>query len=123
MLTCLSSLQAAIPSPSSNVLDLGPYTFHIYGLCYATAVLAAVAIVRRRWEAQGGSGELVYDIELWGFPAGLTGGRLYFLLTTPGNAFDHWWGPLAVWQGGLGISRRNRARHARRHLAGAPGRR
>ena len=45
MLMCLSSLQAAIPSLSSNVLDLGPCTFHIYGLCYAIDVLAAVAIV------------------------------------------------------------------------------
>ena len=37
------------------------------------------------------------------FPAGLIGGRLYFLATTPGDAFEHWWGPLAVWKGGLGI--------------------
>jgi prolipoprotein diacylglyceryl transferase len=96
-------LTAAIPSPSTDVIDLGPFTVHIYGLCYALAVIAAVAIVRRRWAAQGGSRELVYDVALWGFPAGLIGGRLYYLLTTPGDSFDHWWGPFAVWEGGLGI--------------------
>src|SRR5215213_5177804 len=99
----VSPLTAAIPSPSTDVIDLGPFTVHIYGLCYAVAVIAAVAIVRRRWEAQGGSRDLVYDVALWGFPAGLIGGRLYYLLTTPGDSFEHWWGPFAVWEGGLGI--------------------
>jgi prolipoprotein diacylglyceryl transferase len=99
----VSPLLAAIPSPSTNVIDLGPFTIHVYGLCYAVAVIAAVAIVRRRWEAQGGSRELVYDVALWAFPAGIVGGRLYFLATTPGEAPDAWWGPLAIWRGGLGI--------------------
>jgi prolipoprotein diacylglyceryl transferase len=99
----VSPLLGAIPSPSTDVIDLGPLTVHVYGLCYAVAVVAAVAIARRRWEAQGGSRELVYDVALWGFPAGLVGGRLYFLATTPGEAPDAWWGPLAIWKGGLGI--------------------
>ena len=96
----MSALTAAIPSPSTNVIHLGPFTVHIYGLRYAVAVIAAVAIVRRRWQAQGGSRDLVYDVALWGFPAGLIGGRLYYLLTTPGDSFDHWCGPLAVWRAG-----------------------
>jgi prolipoprotein diacylglyceryl transferase len=99
----MSMLPAAIPSPSNKVIEIGPLTIHIYGLCYAAAVIAAVAIARRRWEAEGGSRELVYDVALWGFPAGIIGGRLYYLATTPGDAFDHWWGPLAIWEGGLGI--------------------
>jgi prolipoprotein diacylglyceryl transferase len=94
---------AAIPSPSSSVLHVGPLTIHVYGLCYAVAVIAAVAIARRRWEAAGGERELVYDVALWGFPAGIIGGRLYYLVTTPGNSFDTWWGPFALWHGGLGI--------------------
>jgi prolipoprotein diacylglyceryl transferase len=103
MLWRMAWLPAAIPSPSTNVVHVGPFTVHIYGLCYVLAVLAAVAITRRRWAARGGSPELVYDVALWGVPAGIVGGRLYFLATTPGDAFEHWWGPLAVWEGGLGI--------------------
>ena len=99
----MAVLPAAIPSPSTNVVDVGPFTVHIYGLCYVLAVVAAVAITRRRWGARGGSPELVYDVALWGVPAGIVGGRLYFLATTPGDAFEHWWGPFAVWEGGLGI--------------------
>ena len=68
---------AAIPSPSTNVVHLGPFSVHVYGLCYGVAVLIAVAIVRRRWTAQGGSPDLVVDVAMWGFPAGIVGGRLY----------------------------------------------
>jgi prolipoprotein diacylglyceryl transferase len=99
----MSAPLGAIPSPSTNVIDIGPLELHVYGLCYAVAVVVAIAIVQRRWEAQGGSRELVYDVALWAFPAGLVGGRLYYLATTPGDSFDTWWGPFAVWEGGLGI--------------------
>jgi prolipoprotein diacylglyceryl transferase len=94
---------AAIPSPSINGIHVGPLDFRIYGLCYVLAVIAAVAITSRRWEAVGGSRELVGDVALWGFPAGLIGGRLYFLATSWNEVPDHWWGPLAIWKGGLGI--------------------
>ena len=38
-----------------------------------------------------------------GSVVGLIGGRLYFLATSWNEVPDHWWGPFAVWQGGLGI--------------------
>ena len=92
-----------IPSPSSNGLHLGPAVIHAYGLAYVLAVLAAVTITVRRWERSGGRRELVYEVALWGFPAGLIGGRLYFLATSWNEVPPHWWGPVAVWKGGLGI--------------------
>jgi prolipoprotein diacylglyceryl transferase len=97
------STLASIPSPSSNGFHLGPLFVHAYGLAYIGAVVAAIAITVRRWEARGGSRELVYEVALWGFPAGLVGGRLYFLATSWNEVPDHWWGPLAIWKGGLGI--------------------
>src|SRR5271168_3877316 len=60
-------------------------------------------LTRRRWEALGGDRELVYDVALWGFPAGVIGGRLYFLATSWNEVPPHWWGPFAIWKGGLGI--------------------
>jgi prolipoprotein diacylglyceryl transferase len=94
---------ASIPSPSSNGIHLGPLFVHAYGLAYVLAVLAAVAIAGRRWERAGGDRSLVQEVALWGFPAGLVGGRLYFLATSWNEVPDHWWGPLAIWHGGLGI--------------------
>ena len=85
------------------MLHLGPLSVHLYGLMYVLAVLAAVAIAARRWEHAGGERSLVYRVALWGFPAGLIGGRLYFLATSWNEVPPHWWGPFALWKGGLGI--------------------
>jgi len=94
---------ASIPSPSFNDLPLGPFTVHIYGLMYVLAVIAAIGITRRRWRREDGSDELVYEVALWGVPVGLIGGRLYFLATSWDQWRHTWWGPFAVWDGGLGI--------------------
>ena len=94
---------ASIPSPSSNGLSVGPFFFHAYGIAYVFAVLAAILVTRVRWERIGGKRELVYEVAMWGFPAGLIGGRIYFLITTPSQVPPHWWGPFAIWKGGLGI--------------------
>ena len=94
---------ASIPSPASSGFHLGPFEVHVYGLMYVIALALAVFITVRRWEAIGGSRELVYDIAMWGFPAGLIGGRIYFDLTSSNLVPPHWWGPFAVWDGGMGI--------------------
>jgi prolipoprotein diacylglyceryl transferase len=98
-----SALLAFIPSPSHNGFNIGPLFVHAYGLCYVVAVIAAVLIAQRRWEAVGGQRELVQEVALWAFPAGVIGGRLYFLATSWNEVPPHWWGPLAIWKGGLGI--------------------
>lgn len=41
-------LPASIPSPSVNVVEIGPLSLHIYGLCIALGVVAAVTISSRR---------------------------------------------------------------------------
>ncbi len=94
---------AYIPSPSNNGFYLGPLFIHAYGLAYVLAVAAAILVSRRRWARAGGDPDLVYEVAAWGFPAGLIGGRIYFLITTPSQIPDHWWGPFAIWKGGLGI--------------------
>ncbi len=94
---------AFIPSPSGNGFHIGPLYFHAYGIMYVIAVSAAILITRRRWAARGGDPDLAYEAAKWGFPAGLVGGRIYFCITTPSQIPDHWWGPFAIWDGGLGI--------------------
>jgi prolipoprotein diacylglyceryl transferase len=94
---------AFIASPSSNGLRIGPLFVHAYGLAYVFAVAAAILVIRRRWRRPGGDPDLVGEVALWGFPAGLIGGRIYFLITSWDQLPPHWWGPFAIWQGGLGI--------------------
>jgi prolipoprotein diacylglyceryl transferase len=94
---------AYIPSPAENGFHIGPLFVHAYGLMYVLAVASAILITRRRWAKEGGDPDLAYEAALWGFPAGLIGGRIYFLITTPSQIPPHWWGPFAIWKGGLGI--------------------
>jgi prolipoprotein diacylglyceryl transferase len=94
---------ASIPSPPESGFGIGPFFLHAYGLLYAVAVIAAVLVTRRRWSAIGGRPELVDEVALWGFPAGLIGGRIYHDITSWNEVPKHWWGVFAVWEGGLGI--------------------
>ncbi|HEV3355602.1 MAG TPA: prolipoprotein diacylglyceryl transferase [Pseudonocardiaceae bacterium] len=94
---------ASIPSPSINGFYLGPLYIRFYGLMYVVGIALAIYIARRRWRALGGSVDLVDEVALWGVPAGIIGGRIYFDITTPAEIPPHWWGVFAVWQGGLGI--------------------
>jgi prolipoprotein diacylglyceryl transferase len=94
---------AAIPSPPVNGFHLGPLFIHYYALMYIVGIALAVTIGRRRWRATGGDPDLIEEVALWGVPSGIVGGRLYFDVTTPDEMPHHWWGFLAVWDGGLGI--------------------
>ena len=95
---------AYIPSPSHNGFYIGPLFIHAYGLAYVFAVAAAIFVTRWRWRRMGGNPDLAYEAAAWGFPCGLIGGRIYFLITTPSQISPHnFWGIFAIWNGGLGI--------------------
>jgi prolipoprotein diacylglyceryl transferase len=94
---------ASIPSPPSRWFHVGPLVIHYYALFIILGVVAAIWITYRRWTAQGGNPDLVFEVALWSVIAGLIGGRLYFDITTPDQMGSQWYAPIAVWQGGLGI--------------------
>jgi prolipoprotein diacylglyceryl transferase len=94
---------ASIPSPHRSGFSIGPLFIHAYGLMYVLAVLAAVVVTTKLWEEHGGDRSLVQEVALWGFPAGLIGGRLYFDITSWSAVPKHWWGPFAIWNGGMGL--------------------
>jgi len=97
------AMPAYIPSPSINSFNVGPLVIHFYALMYLVGIAVAVIITRRRWRAVGGNPDLVGDIALWGVPAGIVGGRIYFDITTPMDVPHVWYGVFAIWDGGLGV--------------------
>ena len=97
------SLLASIPSPSSGTIDVGPFTIHMYGLMLLLAIAACVALTGYRWVRWGGDWDLVFRVAVWGVAAGIVGARLYHDVTSWSEVPKEWWGPFAVWQGGLGV--------------------
>ena len=97
------ALPAYLPSPPINSFHIGPLDVHFYALAYLVGIALAVILTRYRWRAVGGDPELVGEIALWVVPAGIIGGRIYFDITTPMDIPHVWYGPFAVWSGGLGI--------------------
>lgn len=98
-----ASLLASIPSPGTGVLHIGPLAFHVYGLCIALGVLAAVWLSNRRWTARGGRSDDITLLALWGVPAGIVGARIYHVLTDFEIYRHDLLRMFAIWDGGLGI--------------------
>jgi prolipoprotein diacylglyceryl transferase len=97
---------AAIPSPHTGVYHLGPLTLHMYGVMLLVAIAACIALTGRRWVSWGGDWDLVFRVAVWGVIAGVIGARIYHLITSWNQdpaIHHHWYGPFAVWEGGLGI--------------------
>ena len=96
-------LLASIPAPSIRAIELGPFEIRMYALCLLAGVAVATWITYRRWRAQGGDPDLVLEVALWSVLAGIIGGRIYHDITSWDQVGDQWYGPFAIWEGGLGI--------------------
>jgi prolipoprotein diacylglyceryl transferase len=75
----------------------------MYGLMLLAGIAACVWLTGVRWTRRGGDWDLIFRVAVWGVGAGIVGARLYHVLTSWDELPDEWWGPFAVWEGGLGI--------------------
>ena len=75
----------------------------MYGLMLLLAIAACCALTGYRWVKWGGDWDLVFRVAVWGVAFGIVGARLYHDVTSWNEVPNQWWGPFAVWQGGLGV--------------------
>ena len=95
-----------IPTPSSSTLELGFFTFHFYAIAILLGIVVAVWITKKRYKALGGEPNDITDLVLVVVPAGIIGGRIYHVITSPQKYFGENGAPiqaLQIWRGGLGI--------------------
>ncbi len=97
----------SIPTPTISVVEIGPFTVHAYALCIIAGVAIAIWLSNKRFVASfPDAGGVVGDVAIIAVPAGVLGGRLYHVATTPERFFGAHGHPediLKIWQGGLGI--------------------
>jgi len=101
-----SLMHRFIPTPTISAVGVGPFSVHMYALCILLGVLAALWLGGRRYAAVGGNREDLSEVALIAIPAGIIGGRLYHVITSPDRYFGaggNPWRAFAVWEGGLGI--------------------
>ena len=90
---------------------IGPFTIHFYALCIIAGIAIAIWLGDKRLVSAGASQGLqlkgvVSEVAVIAVPAGIIGGRLYHVVTSP----DQYFGSngdilsiLKIWNGGLGI--------------------
>ena len=99
-------MHRSIPTPSISEIVVGPLTIHFYALCIVSGIALAIYLGDRRYRRAGGGKNIVSDVAIAAVPAGIIGGRLYHLITSPDAYFGSHGHPLdafKIWQGGLGI--------------------
>jgi prolipoprotein diacylglyceryl transferase len=87
-------------------LEFGPVTIHLYALCILAGIIFAVWLGRVRYQSFGGDPEDISEAAAWAIPAGIVGGRIYHVITSPEKYFGKNGTPsdaFKIWEGGLGI--------------------
>lgn len=95
------------PTPSQSALELGPLTIHAYAVCIIFGITIAIWLGDKRFRAQTKQGaSVVSEVAITAVPAGIVGGRLYHVISSPSPYFGANGQPLdaiKIWEGGLGI--------------------
>ncbi len=87
-------------------MALGPFTVHFYALCILVGVITAITIGRSRYVRSVGNPDEITDVAIFAIPAGIIGGRIYHVITSPERYFGSNGHPLdavKIWDGGMGI--------------------
>jgi prolipoprotein diacylglyceryl transferase len=94
---------ASIPSPSTNAIEIGPLSLHLYGLMLAIGVLVAYKIAEYRYAKQGRDPADIGKIAVVTVVCGVIGARVYHLFTGYRWEEDGIAGAFRIWEGGLSI--------------------
>ena len=101
---------SAIPTPSTSAIGIGPLTIHFYAVCISVGVAVAIWLGDRRYRSFANNNDdsigVVADVAIYAVPAGIIGGRIYHVLSSPAPYFGANGSPidaLKIYEGGLGI--------------------
>ena len=94
------------PAPPVQAVHFSFITIHFYALMILIGIFVAIFLTKHRYVSQGFEEEDIYEIAARVIPAGIIGGRIYHVITSPDAYFGKNGRPLdavKIWQGGMGI--------------------
>jgi phosphatidylglycerol:prolipoprotein diacylglycerol transferase len=84
------------------LFSFGPLSVRWYGLMYVVGIAVGFLVAFPYARAKGLTGQQLEKVVLFAIPAGLIGGRLYYVIQQPlGQYVREPWRTIAVWQGGM----------------------
>ena len=90
--------------PLSRVfLQLGPITIYWYAVFILSGVIIGLQLAIREGKKMNIDPEFFYDLVLYGFPIGIIGARLYYVIFNWGMFAQHPERIIRIWEGGLAI--------------------
>lgn len=103
-------MRSSIPTPTTSAIGIGPFTIHFYALCIISGIAIAIWLGNKRYRAFANYSEasigVVADVAVYAVPAGIIGGRIYHVISSPTQYFGtngHPLNALKIYEGGLGI--------------------
>lgn len=104
-------MHTAIPTPTLSQIAIGPLTVHFYALCIIAGIALAIWLGDKRFSLYGENTGIdlkgvVSEVSVIAIPAGIIGGRIYHVISSPDAYFGSDGNLVAIfkiWKGGLGI--------------------
>ncbi len=85
------------------MFQVGPFTFHLYGLCIGAAIWVSLWLIEARAQRAHIHFAELWPLIIWMFIGAVAGARIHHLITDFSLYQDRWIDMLKIWQGGLSI--------------------
>jgi phosphatidylglycerol:prolipoprotein diacylglycerol transferase len=84
-----------------DLVSIGTFTLHTYGLCIALGALLGILFVARGARREGLNQQQLLDLVFYLLIAAIIGSRVFYILLNPGYYLQHPLESIMIWRGGL----------------------
>lgn len=84
-----------------DLLHIGSFTLHTYGLCIALGALLGILFVSHEAKREGLNQQILLDLVFYLLIAAIIGSRVFYIIVNPGYYLNHPHEMPMIWRGGL----------------------
>lgn len=84
-----------------NLLTIGTFTIHTYGVCIALGALLGILLISREARKQGYNQQQILDLAFYGLISAIIGSRVFYILLNFTYYLNHPFEAVMIWRGGL----------------------
>ena len=84
-----------------NLLTIGTFTIHTYGVCIALGALLGILLISRESRKQGYNQQKILDLAFYGLIAAIIGSRVFYIVLNFNYYLKNPLEAVMIWRGGL----------------------